>query len=320
MVSMKDIANKLNISRCTVSNILNNKFGNKSYKKETIDLVLKTAKEMGYVSNNIAKSLKTGSTGTIAVVVPDIANTFYIRIIKEIERLANDRDYSLIICIAEEKIEKEHKALQMLQSRMVDGVLISPVSYKESLSDTYPFRVVCFDRTVSDNRYCSVLIDNKQSAYMLTNKLLEKANIAPLFLAGSELDYTVVSRLQGYKKALKEKGIEYREENTIYGIYDDESAYKKVCTLIEEQKLNFDSIFLSTNYFIYGVLRAIQENSLSLNSIGGFESFNGSDLLGIKILTVVQPEIEIAKVAFEKLLKLLNSKNVGNTILKTEIN
>lgn len=317
---MKDIANKLNISRCTVSNILNNKFVNKSYKKETVDLVLKTAKEMGYVSNNIAKSLKTGSTGTIAVVVPDIANTFYIRIIKEIERLANTSDYSLIICMAEEILEKENKALQMLQSRMVDGVLISPVSYEESLSDDYPFKVVCFDRTVSDDRYYSVLIDNKQSAYMLTNKLLEKANIAPLFLAGSKLDYTVTSRLQGYKKALKEKGIEYKEEHIIYDVYDDESAYKKFCSLIKEHKLNFDSIFLSTNYFIYGVLRAIQDNSLSLNSIGGFESFNGSDLLGIKILTVVQPEIEIAKVAFEKLLRLLNSKKIGNTILKTEIN
>ena len=67
MVSMKDIANRLQISRCTVSNILNERFENKSYRKETIELVRATAKEMGYVSNNMARSLKTGSTGTIAI-------------------------------------------------------------------------------------------------------------------------------------------------------------------------------------------------------------------------------------------------------------
>ena len=99
MVSMKDIANRLQISRCTVSNILNERFENKSYRKETIELVRATAKEMGYVSNNMARSLKTGSTGTIAIVVPDIANYFYIKIIKEVEQLANDAGYSLIICI-----------------------------------------------------------------------------------------------------------------------------------------------------------------------------------------------------------------------------
>ena len=107
MVSMKDIANRLQISRCTVSNILNERFENKSYRKETIELVRATAKEMGYVSNNMARSLKTGSTGTIAIVVPDIANYFYIKIIKEVEQLANDAGYSLIICMAEEKLEKD---------------------------------------------------------------------------------------------------------------------------------------------------------------------------------------------------------------------
>ena len=61
MVTMKDIAEKLNISRCTVSNILNDKLENKSYKQETIELVLTTAEEMGYVSNTIAQSLSSAS-------------------------------------------------------------------------------------------------------------------------------------------------------------------------------------------------------------------------------------------------------------------
>ena len=109
MVTMKDIANRLNLSRCTVSNILNGKLQNKTYKKETIELVLKTAEEMGYVSNTIAQSLKTGMTMTIAVEVPDFANSYYINIVKEIEQLAAKDNYNLIICIAEEKLKKRIK-------------------------------------------------------------------------------------------------------------------------------------------------------------------------------------------------------------------
>ena len=97
MVSMKDIAKELNLSRCTVSDILNHKTGKKSYKQETIDLVLSTAKEMGYVTNNIAKSLKTGSTRTIALVIPDISNSFYTHIIKEIECLAYAADRKSVV-------------------------------------------------------------------------------------------------------------------------------------------------------------------------------------------------------------------------------
>ena len=114
MVSMKDIAAELNLSRCTVSDILNNKTKTKSYKQETIDLVLNKAKEMGYITNNIAKSLKTGRTKTIALVVPDISNSFYIHIIKEIENLAYAANYSTIICITEENLEKENHILHTL--------------------------------------------------------------------------------------------------------------------------------------------------------------------------------------------------------------
>ena len=165
MVSMKDIANKIGVSRCTVSNVLNNRLDGKSYRKETIELVRKTATEMGYISNSMARALKTGSSQTIAVVVPDIANTFYIKIIKEIERRANAMNYSLIICMAEEILEKENAVLRMLQSRCVDGVLISPVSFSESLQENYPYKIVCLDRTVAGDRFPCIKIDNYTAGY-----------------------------------------------------------------------------------------------------------------------------------------------------------
>ncbi|GAJ04945.1 unnamed protein product, partial [marine sediment metagenome] len=100
MISMNMIAKKLKLSRCTISNILNENTKYK-YKKETIDLVKKTAENMGYISNKVAQSLKTGRSGTIAFILPDIGHPFFIEIAKIITQLSFSLGYSLIICASE---------------------------------------------------------------------------------------------------------------------------------------------------------------------------------------------------------------------------
>ena len=200
MVSMKDIAKALNLSRCTVSDILNNKLEGRSYKPETIETVRRTAQEMGYISNTIAKSLKTGSTKTLAIVVPHLSNPFYTNIIQKVEKLATGRDYSLIICTTEEKLEKEEHVLEMLMSRMVDGILISPVSYEESLRKKYSYKIVCFDRTVEGGKYPAALFDNKAAARELMRRVLERGCKRPLFLNTAKSDYTIHCRMDGYRE------------------------------------------------------------------------------------------------------------------------
>ncbi len=316
---MKDVAARLGLSRCTVSNILNNKMDGKSYRSETIDLVRRTAKEMGYVANNIAKSLKTGYTGTIAIVVPDLANPFYIKVIKEVERLANATDFSLIICIAEEKLEKEEQALTMLQSRRVDGVIISPVSYEASLVKKYPFPIVCFDRTVKNNPHPSVLIDNECGAEQLTTKLLRQSARAPLFIGQSKLDYTMVKRLAGYKKALAKKHIRFEREKVVYDVFDNATAYNSVLRLIEQAEADFDSILLSSNYYVYGVLQALAERKITVKSMGGFEHFNGEVLLGSDMVIVDQREADLGTAAFNALVRSLRGERPEDVEIKTVV-
>lgn len=320
MVSMKDIANRLSISRCTVSNIINNRLDGKSYRKETIDLVLQTAKEMGYVSNSMARALKTGQTGTIAIVVPDLSNTFYIKIIKEVERRANECGYSLIICMAEEILEKENAALTMLQSRCVDGVLISPVSYDNSLITSFPYRIVCFDRSVKDKNFCSVRIDNYNAGRQLTEAIIQDGAKRPLFVCGSKQDYTVVRRYNGLCDVLLENHCCLDENNLLANVYDETAAYDSVIQAIDSG-IEFDSILLSTNYVIYGVLRALRERAHNTLSIGGFETFSGMEFCkgDFRLHVLEQPEQEMGRVAFEKLLALLKGETVESEILPTQI-
>lgn len=319
MVSMKDVARRTGLSRCTVSNILNAKLDGKSYRPETIALVRRTAAEMGYIANNIAKSLKTGATGTIAIIVPDIANSFYIKIIKEVERLAGEADYGLMICIAEETLENEEQALVMLQSRCVDGVMISPVSYEESLPRRYPFPVVCFDRTVKSGRYPTVLVDNEAGARKLTRELLKAAPLPPLFIGQSRRDFTVAGRLAGYKQALAEGGVRFASKNVIYDIYDNASALKVVNEVLKRRRRSFDSIFLSSNYYVYGVLQALADNGARVAALGGFEHFIGEALLGRNMTIVDQREADIGRAAFAALMALLRRESPAHTVIRTQI-
>ncbi len=318
MVSMKDIAQELHLSRCTVSDILNHKTNKKSYKQETIDLVLNTAKEMGYVTNNIAKSLKTGRTRTIALVIPDISNSFYTHIIKEIECLAYAANYSLIICITEESAEKENEVLRMLSSRMVDGILISAVSATHSLQDEYPFQIVCFDRTVDNKNYCSVTINNENAALELGRHFIQAGARNPLFIATSPSDYTVRLRIQGFQKAMAEAGISWDEHRILYHVYDAATAYEKLTAIIQKGHTSFDAVALSTNYYIYGILKALRQHDLESTILGGFESFNGSEFFN-NVICVHQPEKEIASIAFQSLLRLMKHEPSASKVLDTFI-
>lgn len=317
MVSMKDIAKELNLSRCTVSNILNNKLENHSYKAETISMVREKADEMGYVSNTIARSLKTGSTRTLAIVVPHLSNPFYINIIQRVEKLTNEKDYSLIICTTEEKVEKEEHVLDMLTSRMVDGVLISPVSYVRSLKKKYAYKIVCFDRTVEGNKYPSVLFDNESAAYSMMQKLLKRGKHMPVFLNTARSDYTIKCRMSGYARAIQEADREVQPSHVFYDIYDKKQSYEVVSRLLLEKELEFDSIVLGTNFCIYGVLKALRENDADI-PIAGFEDFNGSDVIAGDILKSIQPEEKMGEDAFHMLLECLAGQEPDNIILKTE--
>ena len=314
MVTMKDIAEKLNISRCTVSNILNGKLENKSYKKETIDLVLTTADEMGYVSNTIAQSLKTGVTKTIAVVVPDFANPYYINIVKEIEQAAAEDDYNLIICIAEEKLEKENKILTMLRSKMVDGIIISPISYTESLKDIRGLKIVCFDRKVEGKEIPYIISDNEEATQRMTECMIKRGVKKPIYIATSDQDYTICYRIRGFRNALEAAGCGFEERQICYHIYNEKQAYDCILRLVREQGVFFDGIILSTNYVLYGVKQALQELHFDV-PLAGFDDFAGSNLEKNRMLIASWPEKEIARMAYKQLSCLIHNKKAKSMVI-----
>lgn len=318
MVSMNDIAKKLNLSRTSVSNILNNKKAAQSYKPETIAKVKKTAKEMGYIPNNMAISLMRGSTMTLAIVVPDLSNTYYVKIIKEIERLASTKGYQLYIFTSEESVTKENSILEFLSRQRVDGLLIAPVSYHNSLSSSkfVPNNIICFDRTIIDSDFKSVTIDNRKYAEQLIEKNVKLEYDKIFFMGGSEDDLTVLRRLDGVRKTLNKK--EMKIDEIISEVYNEEDALRsinKILKAMPNAKEKTYLVVMSTNYFAIGVVKAFKKLGIEKVKFLGFEEVSWSDIANVDIDYIDQPITNIASSAFE----LLINKISGNQIKSIKI-
>jgi LacI family transcriptional regulator len=319
---MKEIADQLGLSRTTVSNILNNNLEGKTYRKETIELVKNKAEEIGYIQNQLATSLKTGKSRTIALIVPDIANNFYINVIKEIERLSSNDNYNLIISLSEEDLEKESRAIETVMGKMVDGILISPVSYYSSLRNSFESadKVICFDRYVNLEHIPSVSIDNYATGKYLAEKMVAYGCKNPLFLGGNSNDITNIRRLDGLRDVFKNQG-SLSTDNILFDIYTENQVYKSI-TKFCNRFLEFDSFFLTTSNFINGVIQYISEKELNIKCIASFEDFSGKKFIKEKVnfpfFIAQQPEELIGRIAYEKVQSLISGKPVKSKKISIE--
>jgi LacI family transcriptional regulator len=148
-LSIVDIANSLNISKTTVSFILNGRAQEKRISDELVKRVLKYVKEVGYKPNSLAKSLRTGKSNIIGLLVQDISNHFFATIARRIEDLAYQSGYKIIYSSTDNDTQKTRELIAMFRDRHVDGYIITPPDnieddINELISDGFP--VVLFDR------------------------------------------------------------------------------------------------------------------------------------------------------------------------------
>lgn len=311
MISMNDIAKKLNISRTTVSNILNERPVAKTYKKETISLVKITAEQMGYIPNNMAIAINTGITMTLAIVVPELSNTYYITIISIVEKLASSLGYHLLIFASDNRVSKENEIIEYLMRQRVDGLLIAPVSYENSLNfNNIPFEVVCFDRKIKEDRFQSITIDNVKYMKELINSNVKSDDFYNqiIFMAGSKDDYTVIQRLDASKEALSELD---KEIGKIYfDVFENNDSYN---ILKNEKEIDFENcrtlFILSSSFSSLGIVKYFKEKKHNNYKILAFEHFYAIDLIEADIKVIDQPVEETAKQAFGQLMDSIQKKS-----------
>lgn len=206
-ITLKELAKKLNVSISTVSKALND---SDEISQQTKDRVKELATLYNYVPNKMALSLKSNETKTIGVVIPDILNPFFAKVLYSIEKEATSNGYQIITCISNESLHKEKRSLQLLTDGSVDGIIISMAEetsmknefehFKNVLNKDIP--VVMFDRVTEEINVDKVIIDDSKAMYDATKLLIDQGRRNIAFF--SNISNLNVGRLRedGYKKAI----------------------------------------------------------------------------------------------------------------------
>lgn len=210
-MSIKEIAEALNLSKATVSWILSGQGEKKGFSEKTIKRVKDYADSVNYSPNLIARSLSLGTSNTIGLIIPFIDDTFYAQLTMAIEREAIKNKYMLFVCSSEGNGEKEFELMKALRSKQVDGLIIAPNNLSRDGIDylkkeSFPFVLV--DRYYPSIPSNYVVVNNKEGCYDLVKRLAASGAHKIALVTTDVHLYVMKQRIEGYCQALTDAGCE----------------------------------------------------------------------------------------------------------------
>ena len=322
-VTIKDIARELNISVSTVSRAL---AGNPLVKPSTKKAVIELAEKLNYQPNFTALSLRSNTTKTLGVIIPQLVHEFFSMVVRGIEDVAYASGYSVIICNSHESYEREVIDSKTLMNGRVDGVLAcvskntTDVShFKEFLNRNIP--LVFFDCVVDDIAADKVIIDDYEASLNAVNHLISTGRKNIAYIGGPISLLINKNRYQGYKDALEKHGLSVNEKLVAHcdtgDFADGTSTAKKFIDSGEP----IDALFGATDMLAIGAIKHLKKVGLDIPkdlSVFGFSNWKISELYEPSLSTVDQPGYEMGRLSAEMLLNHIKEEKEDH-LPKTEV-
>ena len=335
MITLKQLANKLNVSVSTVSKALNN---SDEISEETIYKIQNLAKELNYKRNKIALSLKNNKTFTLGVIIPDILNRFYAKVLHGIQKAAENTGYDIIIYSSKESLVKEIDYLNILASGTVDGVLLALSEETINKNDFAHIKnitlkdipVVMFDR-ITDKISCDkVIIDDFDAIYNEVKSLAKLGRRKIGFISSISNLNVGKLRTNGFRKASVDffgkfdsnlvLNLTNQTNNSSMKPFYDADVHKNIEQFLLDNN-DLDAIIAADN--LSGVISINIASKLNIKvpkelSIVGFGDKLISMLSYPKLTIINQHAVQIGQRAAELLISRINSKSTDYTFV-TEI-
>ncbi|WP_325360681.1 LacI family DNA-binding transcriptional regulator [Albibacterium sp.] len=314
-LSIKDIAKQANVSITTVSFILNGKAQQMAISAAVIEKVEKTIKESGYKPNQVARSLRTGNSKIIGLIVEDISNPFFASIARLIEDKAYKKGYKIMYSSTENDINKAKDLIDMLRSRNVDAYIIAPTlgieeDVTQLLKDRKP--IIFFDRNLPGLEIPYVGADHLEASYKAVESFITRGKKNIAFVSIDLQVQQIEERYIGYKKAIDDNGLKFNERLALKIPFNQpkEDTVNQIKSLLTTESI--DAILFATNYLALSGLTAINELNKKINEDFLVIAYDDRDLFKLhtpKISAIEQPLESIAENVINLILSELDSKS-----------
>ncbi|MEA4811859.1 MAG: LacI family DNA-binding transcriptional regulator [Anaerolineaceae bacterium] len=305
MATIKDVAVKAGVSTTTVSYVLTGK----RYVSEPLTRkVRKALQDLGYSPNNLARSLRSGKTDTIGLIIPDSSNAFFAEISRRIEDIGFKKGYSVFLCNSDDDPQKQQVYLQSLIAKQVDGLIFisachDPELFEQIKSAGIPF--VILDRHENGPTTNAVITDNVYGAEAATQYLASLGHKKIACIAGPQNVVSSNERIRGYKEGLSAAGLEFNPDYLLHGDFRFHSGFMAMQNLM---KLTSPptAVFVCNDMMAVGAIRLVHLANQRVPedfSIIGFDNSQIAEVVTPALTTIAQPIDQIAQSAMDLLFE-----------------
>lgn len=320
--TIKDISRETGLSLATISKYLNG--GNVLPKnREKIDAAVE---KLHYQVNEIARGLVTNRTRTIGVIVYNIASTFNGTLVSHIGHQLRRNNYGMLICDSAMDAETEAANIRFLVSKKVDGIIAIPCT-----TDASPLApameagipVVTIDRVVQNSDVDSIVINNREAAGEITERLIREGH-RKIGLICSLKEYTGAERAKGFRDALEKAGIPVREDCIMDGYHTVAFGYQSVMKILQME--DRPTAVFATNYDLnLGMVMALNEKDVRCPeeiSLVGFDDLLLPHVVSPHLTVMKQPMAELGHTAVNVMMDRLSGRKDSPaeiTVLKARL-
>ncbi|BCH21450.1 LacI family DNA-binding transcriptional regulator [Mesorhizobium sp. L-8-3] len=303
--TIREVARLAGVSVATVSKALN---GSGKVSEELRGRVSNAARQLGYAPHASARSLRSGASRTLGLLIADITNPFFLKLVEAIEQRASAQGYSVLLCNSSEDPARERNNLRLLTEQRADGIILVPTR------EGWPGRVaelsrlkppaILVDRLLDGLEIDSVTINNRLAGELAARHLLELGHRRTGVIMGSPDHQIARHRLDGYRDAFVAAGADFRPGYIEQYAFSEAQAYEAAGRLLSLPERP-TALFATNNHLAQGMLRGILDADLRIPddiSVITIDDLPWSGMLRPGLTVVMQPSDAIAEAAIRILL------------------
>jgi LacI family transcriptional regulator len=286
------------------------------------------AQQMGYVPDSTAQGLRTRTTKLFGLVLSALTDPIFARVVLAIEERAHELGYDLLFMHTLNSSEREDACIRRLLSRRVDGIFITPVYridpeariYQELLARHTP-TVLLGPPAKFCSHFVSMQVDDLLASYAATQHLLKLGHKRIAFLSGPVAAPWSQERFEGYRRALREAGMDVDDRLVFQAGLTVEDGAKAALQMLNES-CDATAVQATSDLVAVGCANALLGQGIQIPetmSIVGFGNILTSEYFRVPLTTVRQPKFRLGVAAMDAMVQILHGQPAESKRLPAEL-